>query len=162
MEVEEGAAGNSNPSVQVPTYSCIVCSLPASKSCSLCHAASYCSREHQACDWKRHKRQFCLPVKETEDGLKGRRVLVASRDIQPGQLILEEEPLLRGPLDLKSQVPLCLGCCRVLSPSEKFPGTKLCELCQWPLCSPACPDVSGNVSPPFIFFCFLYYFLRFL
>ena len=34
---------------------CEVCGIPSTSKCSLCHKSSYCGKEHQTLDWKRHK-----------------------------------------------------------------------------------------------------------
>ena len=59
------------------------------KKCSNCRSITYCGEECQRQDWERHK-DNCIPVMLTESRGKGRG-LVASRDIQIGQLILTEE-----------------------------------------------------------------------
>ena len=38
---------------------CALCGAPATKRCSRCKLAWYCSPEHQKQDWKRHKRTVC-------------------------------------------------------------------------------------------------------
>ncbi|CAB9514118.1 expressed unknown protein [Seminavis robusta] len=42
-----------------PTATCALCGAPATKRCSRCKLAWYCSPEHQKQDWKRHKRTAC-------------------------------------------------------------------------------------------------------
>ena len=54
--------------------------------CSQCHSIAYCGQECQREDWGRHK-DNCIPVMITEQG----RGLVASRDINIGQVILNEK-----------------------------------------------------------------------
>ena len=57
--------------------------------CSQCHSIAYCGQECQREDWGRHK-DNCIPVMITELRGKGRG-LVASRDINIGQVILNEK-----------------------------------------------------------------------
>jgi hypothetical protein len=42
---------------------CLVCGVPATRQCSRCHDATYCSREHQVRHWKVHKISACLCAK---------------------------------------------------------------------------------------------------
>ncbi|BES92705.1 MYND finger [Nesidiocoris tenuis] len=112
---------------------CLVCTQPASSRCSSCRAASYCSKEHQKQHWKTHKNQ-CIPYQVKEDKKLG-RFLVASRDIQRGDVILKEHPLLSGPPH--STGPVCLGCNVLLTSVET---SVPCPRCGWPLCSLPCAD----------------------
>ena len=57
--------------------------------CNQCNSITYCDKVCQREDWGRHK-DNCIPVMLTE--LKGKgRGLVASRDIQVGEVIFTEE-----------------------------------------------------------------------
>ncbi|KAH8284421.1 hypothetical protein KR018_005975, partial [Drosophila ironensis] len=76
-----------------------------------------------------------LPFREEQSDIYG-RYLVASRQLEPGELLIVEEPLAIGPC--VSGDPVCLGCyCPVsLSPTQfRCPG------CAWPLCGAACPGI---------------------
>ena len=64
------------------------------------------------------------------------RYLVASRDVEPGTIILREQALVVGP-KLTEAVPMCLGCNR-MSPSSA------CPQCLWPACDVYCP---GLIDP---------------
>ena len=61
------------------------------KNC-VCKKVSYCSKECQAKDWKAHK-SSCPPFVVRESPGKGRG-LFATKTIKPGQIILDEYPLL--------------------------------------------------------------------
>ena len=61
------------------------------------------------------------------------RIMVASRDLQPGDIILREKPALTGP-NMEQSQPLCLGCYAILNPKKFHP----CRKCKAPLCSPEC------------------------
>ena len=60
------------------------------------------------------------------------RYLVAGRDIVDGDTILEEYPLVAGPLYTRSR-PVCLGCLKLVGPDSPR-----CSSCGFPLCSRAC------------------------
>ena len=60
--------------------------------CSRCHAITYCGKECQVADFTRHKWN-CLPVMVTEIPGKGRG-LVAARDIEQGELIFIDKPVI--------------------------------------------------------------------
>jgi len=63
--------------------------------CAGCHAITYCCKECQVADFKRHKWN-CLPVMVTEIPGKGRG-LVAARDIKMGELIFKDKPVIKVP-----------------------------------------------------------------
>lgn len=88
----------------------------------------YCSRECQKAGWKVHK-DACRPFTVTRNKEVG-RLLVASRDLAVGDVILREVPLVMGPK--QDTDPLCLGCYRRLT------GSYRCSRCTWPLCGPQC------------------------
>jgi hypothetical protein len=74
---------------------CPICGILASYTCKGCNHASYCSREHQVQDWKRHKKR-CVVWKVEKNEELGRH-LVAVRPLTPGALILKEYALVSGP-----------------------------------------------------------------
>lgn len=57
---------------------------------------------------------------------------MATRSISEGEIILEESPLVAGPLQVTP--PVCLGCYTLLSEFNK----KDCTKCGWPVCSDLC------------------------
>ena len=61
----------------------------------VCGKVSYCDKECQAKDWTSHK-SFCPPYSIKESPGKGSGVF-ATRKIKPGQLIMEEMPILSYP-----------------------------------------------------------------
>ena len=79
--------------------------------CGGCQEARYCSKEHQRQDWTLHKAQ-CRPFKVVRSPEVGRH-LVATRDIRPGEVILEEPPVTGGPRQYTA--PVCLGCHKLVS-----------------------------------------------
>lgn len=60
------------------------------------------------------------------------RYVVAPRDLAPGELILEEPAVARGPK--QNSPPVCLGCSAPLSAAKLH----RCRQCQYPLCSVQC------------------------
>lgn len=66
-----------------------------------------------------------------EDSVLGRH-LVATRNIKPGEVILQELPLIKGPAQITA--PVCLGCYKLLSPETARP----CLKCGWPMCNILC------------------------
>ena len=73
-----------------PCHFCKVVPKQQLKSC-VCRKVSYCSKECQAKDWKSHK-PSCRPFTIKEAPGKGKG-LFAKRNIQEGEIILEEYPL---------------------------------------------------------------------
>lgn len=68
------------------------------------------------------------------------RYMVAKKDIEPGEIILSEPPIVVGPCtDCKVQ---CLGCYKNL---EEQAFIK-CKTCNWPLCSQKCPGLNNHLG----------------
>ena len=67
--------------------------------CINCHAITYCGVECQRADWPRHEWN-CVPVMVTEFPGKGRG-LVAARDINKGELIFKDNPVIKLAVDAK-------------------------------------------------------------
>ena len=65
--------------------------------CSRCHAITYCGKECQVADWKRHSWN-CVPVMVTEYEGKGRG-LVAAKDVKMGELLFIDKLAIQMPLD---------------------------------------------------------------
>jgi len=63
------------------------------------------------------------------------RYLVATKDIDEGELILNESPMVVGPRQLTK--PICLGCHKEITPTTPFIK---CIRCNWPVCSKKCQD----------------------
>lgn len=116
---------------------CNVCEKPALQKCGGCHSVHYCSREHQKADWKSHKK-MCKPFKVCTDEIFGRH-LVALRDIKPGEIVLQERPLIWGPSQIT--VPVCLGCGNIIREKEFKP----CRKCGWPVCSELCEKSPSHI-----------------
>ena len=78
--------------------SCFVCKKTVTGkkwllTCIKCHAITYCGVECQGADWPRHEWN-CVPVMVTEVPGKGRG-LVAGRDIEKGDLIFKDDPVIK-------------------------------------------------------------------
>ncbi|XP_050502228.1 SET domain-containing protein SmydA-8-like [Diabrotica virgifera virgifera] len=68
------------------------------------------------------------------------RYMVANKEIEPGEVILSELPIVIGPCtDCKVQ---CLGCYKNL---EEQPFIK-CKSCNWPLCSQKCSGLNKRLG----------------
>lgn len=122
----------------VPTGDCVVCGRLARALCSGCKHIFYCSREHQKKHWGSHKEEckgmarLCWRVER--DDMVG-RFLVATKDLEEGELVLNETPMVVGPRQLTK--PVCLGCHQELTPTS--PRIQ-CARCNWPVCSVRCQD----------------------
>lgn len=82
------------------------CPVPAVSRCGGCQKVGYCSKEHQKLHWKDHKGD-CCGWKVSENKRLG-RFLIAVRDVKPGEIIMQEKPLIITPP--KITLPVCLGC----------------------------------------------------
>lgn len=52
-------ANEPNPSADKLQDLCCVCGIAGPKRCAKCHTAAYCSKEHQALDWKAGHKRVC-------------------------------------------------------------------------------------------------------
>ncbi|CAG9767247.1 unnamed protein product [Ceutorhynchus assimilis] len=116
---------------------CQVCRNPAKQKCAGCNCVYYCSREHQKFDWKKHKK-VCKSYKVVTNEAEARHI-VATKDINPGEIILQEPPLIWGPSQVT--VPVCLGCGQAIN-KEKF---QPCSKCGWPVCSQICEKSPSHI-----------------
>ncbi|RZB38994.1 hypothetical protein BDFB_007117 [Asbolus verrucosus] len=69
------------------------------------------------------------------------RYLVATRPLSPGEIILKEPPLVRGPF--LHTVPVCLHCGKILDNTSSRP----CSKCGWPLCGGEACENSPTHQP---------------
>ena len=83
---------------------CSVCKMTAKEkgkkvllTCIKCHAITYCGVDCQSEDWERHEWN-CVPVMVTEIPGKGRG-LVAATDIEKGELIFVDKPVIKLAVD---------------------------------------------------------------
>ena len=113
---------------------CPVCGLRARLKCSGCLRVAYCGAQHQRIHWKREHRLGCCPYKIVRGGPDVGRFVVATRDIKAGEVIMEEPPITIGPKQYTA--PVCLGCYVPVDAKNR------CDRCQWPLCSPACGQMT--------------------
>ncbi|CAL8092384.1 unnamed protein product [Orchesella dallaii] len=130
---------------------CSVCGKPASKKCSGCSLAFYCSSQHQRADWSRHKID-CYPYSikpmEGQVGL----CLVAEKWLPADTITVGEYPLvifqdhseftgegLQKLLEIsKSYLYNCPGCSTGKIPIISQGKVHKCSGCGVPLCSPGC------------------------
>lgn len=121
----------------IPTpHNCPVCGTKSTLRCSNCHLTFYCDRKHQKEHWPEHKK-VCRPFKVAQNDVMG-RYLIATRDIQAGEVMLKEKPIIAGPSQITG--PVCLGCLRELR-RDKFVE---CGKCGWPMCDAKCLAASDH------------------
>ncbi|XP_040568467.1 SET domain-containing protein SmydA-8 [Lepeophtheirus salmonis] len=115
-----------NPSYKVhKSLNCPECGKCVSQFCSGCHSVGYCSKEHQKNHWLQGHKNECCAYKLVKKEGHG-RILIVTRDIEPGEVIFEESPITVGPKQFCQ--PVCLGCYKNVN------GTSICSGCNWPMC----------------------------
>ena len=116
---------------------CAVCGVDAHQWCGGCGNVSYCGIKHQKSHWADHK-PLCGPFKIQQSPQLG-KYLVAGRNLESGDLILDEEVAILGPAADEESADICLGC--------YFPvhGYK-CSKCSAPLCGPRCETQSNHLQ----------------
>ncbi|KAG5899225.1 hypothetical protein JTB14_034482 [Gonioctena quinquepunctata] len=67
------------------------------------------------------------------------RYLKATKDILPGEKVLQENPLIWGPSQVT--IPVCLGCCKAITEKTSKP----CMKCGWPVCSEICEKAPSHI-----------------
>ena len=83
-----------NPKFDFPRMTvCTVCGNPTTNKCGKCSNAWYCRTECQKSDWKTHKKVCNYPFEIKESEGKGLG-LFATRDLQVGDLVVREDPIL--------------------------------------------------------------------
>lgn len=114
--------------------SCFLCPRTESVTpCSDCLTIAYCPHHE-----KYHRGdQGCYPYNVEEKEGVG-RLLVATRDIEPGDIIFKERELVVGPS--KGTEPVCLGCGGVVTCLVR------CDGCDWPVCSATCPQIANHTQ----------------
>ena len=75
---------------------CAVCSSPATQRCAGCYSVAYCSPACQKQDWPLHKPACTKPYTVKESKVAG-RFMVATRSLQPGDIVLRERAAVVGP-----------------------------------------------------------------
>ncbi|XP_076235634.1 SET and MYND domain containing, arthropod-specific, member 5 isoform X2 [Calliopsis andreniformis] len=111
---------------------CPICGEHATLRCSNCKQQFYCSKDHQRQDWSSHK--TTCQVWEIHENSELGRHLLASRDLNPGDLILSETPLVWGPA-LHTDQRVCVGCGKQC---ESTRASARCIKCLWPACQTNC------------------------
>nr|XP_021189756.2 SET domain-containing protein SmydA-8 [Helicoverpa armigera] len=116
---------------------CEVCQQPANQICGGCKLVYYCSRPHQKLGWREGHKFKCCAFKIQYSDTLGRH-MVATRDIQQGEMIIKEKPAVIGPRITCPTV--CLTCGKSLDPKEFHSNWDYykCSKCNWPMCGPEC------------------------
>ncbi|XP_060523200.1 uncharacterized protein LOC132700097 [Cylas formicarius] len=125
MEMAEQVAAN-----------CEVCHAPTERRCSGCKAVFYCSPEHQRNHWSAHKRD-CGSYEIRHCKELG-RYMVAKRDLEPGDVIFVDSPLVVGPKRDEHAPLVCVGCCKLLKDV-----IHRCPECLWPACASNCEGLKN-------------------
>nr|XP_003702367.1 PREDICTED: protein msta, isoform B isoform X1 [Megachile rotundata]XP_012138444.1 PREDICTED: protein msta, isoform B isoform X1 [Megachile rotundata]XP_012138445.1 PREDICTED: protein msta, isoform B isoform X1 [Megachile rotundata] len=118
---------------------CPICNGHATLKCSGCKQQFYCNKDHQRQDWKRH-RSVCQAWEIHEDSELGRHLL-ASRDLDPGDVVLSEAPVVWGPALHGDDQRLCVGCGKQCKSSSTR-----CNSCGWAACKMDCPGLTDNTT----------------
>ncbi|CAD6236824.1 GSCOCG00008250001-RA-CDS [Cotesia congregata] len=109
------------------TGKCGVCQSEAKHRCTGCKTKFYCSAAHQRDDWPAHK-LTCRSWQVNTSPELGNH-LIAARDLNPGDLVIAETPLVWGPGRQTERV--CVGCGE--------PGVRVrCPGCSWYACKVSC------------------------
>lgn len=108
--------------------SCVLCFQPAPSTncCPDCKDVFFCQEDHLAFH---RMEKMCFPYRVEEKDGKGRCV-IATRDIEPGELVLVDRPILLSPM-MKSKAQ-CLQCSKLVDGSFK------CQVCGFPMCGERC------------------------
>jgi len=109
---------------------CFLCAQPSIETCDKCNLVGFCGDEHK----KLHRPEnFCFPfMVEKKEGVG--RYVVATRDIEPLELIMWDNAAALGPR--MGCPPVCLQCLKSCN------GSFRCANCNWPTCDQKCAD--GN------------------
>ena len=67
------------------------------------------------------------------------RIVLASQDIDAGEMIFSENPVVKYPQ--WKTVPLCLGCYNSIEYSQCIQ----CKICNWPMCSEDCCQTEDHL-----------------
>ena len=134
---------------------CFFCSEPAKNSCEFCHLCHFCEKHETL-----HRiNDCCQPFRVDFDQEKG-RVLKATRDLRPFDLVLVDKTRLFGPLGQEDEDGNCIVClsriseenCETLNDdNEKVEDPSLsscCSKCHFRLCSnPTCQSLHSSTDP---------------
>lgn len=120
---------------------CFLCQAPCDNVCPHCESVKYCSEEHfrlhrlQFEDKENHGDGYCCPFEVSEKPVIG-RVLVATRNIKPMELILVDPGTCTGPNYTTKQM-VCLECTRIVNRSSMI---RCSGGCDYPMCSFECAN----------------------
>uniref|UniRef100_A0A8D8X417 Protein msta, isoform A n=2 Tax=Cacopsylla melanoneura TaxID=428564 RepID=A0A8D8X417_9HEMI len=118
---------------------CPICGDVAPHKCSACKKVAYCGKQHQKEHWMLHKPKCKkLPYEIKSSPILG-RYLQSTTDLQPGDPILRDNPLIVGPKITMAE-PICLGCHKGLNPN--LAENPRCPRCLWPVCSTRCSGLT--------------------
>ena len=115
---------------------CFLCGHSGPESCEPRAVVQQCSDCQLAWSCSDHAKFHsgdgrCFPFKVSVREGRG-RCLVATRDIQPGELILRDKPIVQAPYTKTK--PQCLQCAR------RVDGSYRCRKCGFPMCDLTCAN----------------------
>ena len=116
---------------------CFLCLKECDNLCDKCGLVVFCSQAHFEVHHKAST-GYCYPFKVLQRPQVG-RYLTATRDLNPLDLIIEDEPAFFGPSHATGQ-QACLEC---LIPVT---GEFVCSKCALPLCGPSCSEKGDMTS----------------
>jgi len=123
-EAQEALEGPINTHTNLDV--CFLCAKPATSICEVCRLVGFCGPEHAHLH---RPEQFCFPfMVEMREGVG--RFVVATRDIEPLELVMWDNAAALGPR--MGTAPVCLQC---LKPVD---GSYMCPECGWPMCDEKC------------------------
>ena len=101
----QSLAGSSSISSSCGLKDCFLCGRrQCDKTCALC-GLWFCSRAHQLLHQDQEGKCYPFQIR-TKSGIG--RYLVATRNIEPGEIVFREEPIIIG--NNHETQPVCLGC----------------------------------------------------
>lgn len=101
--------------------------------CQHCQKVGICSSSGDEDHAKVHRPEGlgqCLPIRVEKSSEVG-RYLVATRDINPGEIVILDKSILVAP-----DAPACLGCLKNI----KIQEAAFCSKCQFPVCDSECEE----------------------
>jgi hypothetical protein len=118
---------------------CFLCLAPCSTLCPDCRLVNYCGPDHLALH--RHE-DACLPYRAGRLPDKG-RVLFATRDLKPLDLVLVDPGTVVGP-NYRGR-PVCLGCLKPVDGAERK-ADRRCPVCDYPVCGAPCAKEARHLA----------------
>lgn len=81
---------------------CVVCGCAGAKSCSACHKAKYCSKDHQILDWKAGHKQACKKLSNVDEKMVDSSVVSEKLLFPELEIVIEPEDLTTDSRELSN------------------------------------------------------------